>query len=430
MFVKPARSQVRTLLRQLFPLSDDLDSFLIDHFPEVKAQCFPAMTRDQRVNLLFERHSLEEILDAAAKYDDPKGLVSQVRAKLSLRDLQAQPSPIPTAGATRPSRSHRRDFSVLLLGALVWEKLRSVATSVWNQSFARVNGTWAAIVAGVGAVLIAIGLRLINSGQPPSSPVIPAATPDLSVGPTPVPTPPSVTSVEVPDLATKRPSTDRPDFGTSPKPPIATSPKLSANPDLSQASAIHDLSVETEAVPDLATVAHPDLRPMPVLVCPDSLNIQVAPGSDTMIEQDSAKKELLAEMHRAASMDGRVSVRPRCEKAASSGADTPITFTARMDIQNVVTKTQKMCPPGSSRNCYDLVSRTITCEFLFAVNGFTSQYTCPTGKYFRPSRFEVNYHEPSNEREPWTPVRRGKYAIEKCSNLVGSVVQLAVCKRR
>jgi hypothetical protein len=51
-----------------------------------------------------------------------------------------------------------------------------------------------------------------------------------------------------------------------------------------------------------------------------------------------------------------------------------------MKINSTVTNNQKMCPPGSSKNCYDLVSRRVTCEFSFAINGFTSGYSCPASQ--------------------------------------------------
>lgn len=108
----------------------------------------------------------------------------------------------------------------------------------------------------------------------------------------------------------------------------------------------------------------------------------------------------------------------------------PIRFVSKLKIQNAVIETKKMCPPGSSRNCYDLTSRRITCEFSFAINGFTAGYSCPIGKYFDPVNFEITYHESSMEQPQWDAARRGDYAIDKCRLLAGSVAQVSVCKRR
>ena len=436
-------SRARKLLLKVYRSSSELDALLVDHFQDVSQQVSPGWTTDDKISLLFRRHPLQRIL--ASVRDDALDEVDLFIGKCSEQDLETLRA-VPnhsTESENPPSR--RRDIGFLALGALFWEKVRRFFQEVYVGIRLRLTPTGVGILAAVAAFLVAI------AGYLTQRPITPTALNDLGssqdIGPFPTqgsnsPNSSYVTAGYRPNSAhIELDAAELIDLGESEWPDMShgsrrTKPTDAFNP---SATSVQDQSVatettrppQTETLPDFATEAPSDLLRTPgVVACPELVTIEVQPGSEMIIDEERGRHSIIAAMIETAKSDHIVELRPKCEAQASSASSSPIHFVSKMKINSTVTNNQKMCPPGSSKNCYDLVSRRVTCEFSFAINGFTAGYSCPTGKYFQPVKFEINYHEPSNAQPPWNAARRGDYAIERCRTLAGAVVQVAVCKRR
>ena len=427
----------------MYRSSSELDALLVDHFPDVSQQVSPGWTTDDKISLLFRRHPLEEVL--ASVREDAPDEVDLFIGKCSKQDLETlRDVPNPSTESENPP-SRRRDIGLLALGALFWEKVRGFFQEVYVGIRLRLTPTGVGILAAVAAFLVALAGYLTQRPMTPtalndlgsSEDMRPLLTPSSN---SPYPSSEFLALLELdPLLEDSLPAVI--DLGAPEWPDMShgsrrTQPTDAFNP---SATSVQDQAEATEptrpprtaTLPDFATEAPTDLLRTPwVVACPESLTIEVQPGSEMIIDEERGRHSIIAAMIETAKADHIVELRPKCEAQASSASSSPIHFVSKMKINSTVTNNQKMCPPGSSKNCYDLVSRRVTCEFSFAINGFTSGYSCPTGKYFQPVKFEINYHEPSNAQPPWNAARRGDYAIERCRTLAGAVVQVAVCKRR
>ena len=436
-------SRARKLLLKVYRSSSELDALLVDHFPDVSQQVSPGWTTDDKISLLFRRHPLEEVL--ASVREDAPDEVDLFIGKCSKQDLETlRDVPNPSTESENPP-SRRRDIGLLALGALFWEKVRGFFQEVYVGIRLRLTPTGVGILAAVAAFLVALAGYLTQRPMTPtalndlgsSEDMRPLLTPSSN---SPYPSSEFLALLELdPLLEDSLPAVI--DLGAPEWPDMShgsrrTKPTDAFNP---SATSVQDQAEATEptrpprtaTLPDFATEAPTDLLRTPwVVACPESLTIEVQPGSEMIIDEERGRHSIIAAMIETAKSDHIVELRPKCEAQASSASSSPIHFVSKMKINSTVTNNQKMCPPGSSKNCYDLVSRRVTCEFSFAINGFTSGYSCPTGKYFQPVKFEINYHEPSNAQPPWNAARRGDYAIERCRTLAGAVVQVAVCKRR
>lgn len=438
-------SRARKLLLKVYRSSSDLDALLVDHFPDVWKQVSSGWMTDEKISLLFRLHPLQGILESVR--EDAPDEVDLFIGKCSEQDLEtlrAVPNPS-TESENPPSR--RRDIGLLALGALFWEKIRGSLQDVYVGIRLRMTPTSVGILAAVAAFLVAIAGYLTHRPMTPTALIDLGASKDLLTSPTSLSNSPNHSSGGV--AAQYQPGAPHLALDSGALLDLRD-PEL---PDLSHGSlrqrskdefnttakSVQDLAeareatspAPTEILPDLATEVPPDLMRTPgVVACPESVTIEVQPGSEMIVDEERGRHSIIAAMIETAKADHIVELRPKCEAQASSASSSPIHFVSKMKINSTVTNNQKMCPPGSSKNCYDLVSRRVNCEFSFAINGFTSGYSCPTGKYFQPVKFEITYHEPSNAQPPWNAARRGDHAIEQCRTLAGAVVQVAICKRR
>lgn len=62
--IPKSRAELRAFLHKNFPTGDALTTFLIDYFPAVSKQCNASILYDAKINLLFERCEIQEIVDA------------------------------------------------------------------------------------------------------------------------------------------------------------------------------------------------------------------------------------------------------------------------------------------------------------------------------------------------------------------------------
>jgi len=58
---KISSARLRELIFQVLPLDVDLDSFLLDYFPDVKRQTTMGMLRVAKIDLLMERHGVDAV---------------------------------------------------------------------------------------------------------------------------------------------------------------------------------------------------------------------------------------------------------------------------------------------------------------------------------------------------------------------------------
>ena len=429
-------ARTRELILKIYRASIDLDRLLTDYFPEVKQQTSSGMTTDERISLLFRLRKLGEILNVLLA-DSPRHRpqILEIQNGCTQQILESTVS-TPTVLGPQPVRNRRKYGLLVAFIIALWEQVRSSLLAAWQSLRVMFNPWRIGLMATLAATLVLMA-KLIDPSviNQPSAPMVESADlkcPDAALadagsqysdkvsvgcgGQHPCEdasiSPGALRDMGQEDLRSK-PRPEKTEDRPPPVEPTDASASVNAHP------------------PDLAEFHLPDLARGPAIsACPESVTIDVLTGSDTSVNQEQSKRKLIASMIATAKIDQVVEIRPSCDESASSASTAPIRFVSKLKIQNAVIETKKMCPPGSSRNCYDLTSRRITCEFSFAINGFTAGYSCPIGKYFDPVNFEITYHESSLEQPQWDAARRGDYAIDKCRLLAGSVVQVSVCKRR
>ena len=428
-------ARTRELILKIYRTSVDLDRLLTDYFPDVKQQASPGMTTDERISVLFRLRQLGEILNFL-RADAPRHAqqILDIRNGCTQEELDSTVS-TPTVPSADPDQSRRKYGIFIPFIIALWEHVRTPIFTAWQNLRVMFQPWRVGILASIAVALVLLAKYLDPTViNPLPAPSIDAAEPErrdaavanigtlvsgnLGVG----------CGGDHPCEDASIPPSDLRDFGKVDPPSKPAEGKTKDKPSL---TGIPDADVPVPVQPsDLAETHMPDLARGPISACPESVTIEVQPGSEMIIDEERGRHSIIAAMIETAKSDHIVELRTKCEAQASSASSSPIHFVSKMKINSTVTNNQKMCPPGSSKNCYDLVSRRVTCEFSFAINGFTSGYSCPTGKYFEPVKFEITYHEPSNAQPPWNAARRGDYAIEKCRTLAGAVVQVAVCKRR
>jgi len=392
------------------------------------------MTTDERISVLFHRRKLGEILKSL-RADAPRHAqqILDIRNGCTQEELDSTVS-TSTVPSAEPDQSRRRYGIFIPFIIALWEHVRTPLFTAWQNLRVIISPRRAGLFA-----TIAVALVLLAQYFDPSvinrlpDPMVDAAEPErrdaavanmgtlvsgnLGVG----------CGGDHPCEDASIPPSDLRDFEKEDPP---SKPPEGKTKDKPSSTGIPDADVPVPVQPsDLAETHMTDLARGPISACPESVTIEVLAGSDTSVNQEQSKRKLIASMIATAKADHAVDIRQSCGESASSGSTAPIRFVSKLKIQNAVIETKKMCPAGSSKNCYDLTSRRITCEFSFALNGFTAGYSCPMGKYFDPVKFEITYYESSLDQPPWDPARRGESAIDQCSSLAGSVAQVAVCKR-
>jgi hypothetical protein len=85
-----SRSELRQLMQRVLPSSNDQDAFVLDFFEDTFRQFTAGMDRTQRMNLLFERHTPDEIF-LALEHLAPEA----VGRYLPQRSQQPKPTPSP-----------------------------------------------------------------------------------------------------------------------------------------------------------------------------------------------------------------------------------------------------------------------------------------------------------------------------------------------
>ena len=394
------------------------------------------MTTDERISVLFRLCKLGVILNFLHA-DAPRHAqqILDIRNGCTQEELDSTVSK-PTVPSSEPERSQRR-YGLLIpfvfpFGIALWEHVRTPLFTAWQNLRVMFQPRRVGLLASIAVALVLLAKYLDPAVtiQLPDAMVDAAESKPMDAAVANIGTRVSIAlgvgyqgDLSCEDASI--PPSERRDFGKEDppsKPPEGTTedkPSSTGNP---------DADVPGPVQPSDLAETH-DLARGPISACPESVTIEVLAGSDTSVNHEQSKRKLIGSMIATAKAEHAVDIRQSCDESASSGSAAPIRFVSKLKIQNAVLETKKMCPPGSNKNCYELTSRRINCEFSFAINGFTAGYSCPMGKYFDPVNFEITYHESSTEQPPWDPARRGEYAIDKCRLLAGSVAQVAVCKR-
>ena len=486
--MESARRRTRQLIWKILKTSSELDSFMLDNFPAVWQQFSSGMQQDLRLNLLFERYTVRQIVAKLEDYDTEKILKQELVefSDAELDGLLPADASKPEQGAARRS-SKLRDLTMLAFGILLWEKLRSFLSLFASQARSLSKNFKVQVLAGVGLLLVAAGTTILNSQRPspdalndmqvsdassrqPGAGVRQARQPSISPGinqeargnmrasdaasPAPETQPksdkagaPTTNDLSSPRIAKKEAHPAiavmpiaPPKIPTKPSPAVAVLPEHSIhNPDpklrADAASGAEGMSTPSisnlahaEPPPDMARgpAAQPKVAREPsLLVCPERIAIQIDPGSDTKLDPRHAAEQLIAEMKSQAASPTKVVALPTCSGARGEMHSIQIGTTLR--IQNKIIESKPQCPIGSKTDCYKSVKREITCRFTFIIIDHPPGYVCGKMKS-DPPIYEYHYYENEIDVPKWSARRRGEVALDNCRHLARVLAKENLCQ--
>lgn len=158
------RRRIRNLIRKVLKTNSDIESFVLDNFTNAWQQVSSGMKQDLIINLLFEHYNLRQVLERLEEYDT-ENLIKKELADLEpavLDDFVPSGRPAKLK-MTLKARAKVRDLIILVLGGMLWEKLRNVLSPILQYAKNAIKNGRAAAVTAVGILLITVGVALRDS---------------------------------------------------------------------------------------------------------------------------------------------------------------------------------------------------------------------------------------------------------------------------